>query len=597
MTDDAGDPRTFAYEDQLPPVPLPTLQASGRRFLDWCAPLLTAEELAGTEAAVEAFLRSDSPAHRLQAALERYDAEAGVESWLDAFWRDRYLGRRDRIALNANYFFLFEDSPLGQVDRAAALVSATLDYQHLIETQRLPPVVHKGQPQSMEQNKYLFSATRIPGIPQDTARTPYSANQPGPTTARHIVVAVRGTMFRLDVIAPDGRPHTISTLAAGLRAVLEAGATPAPSETSVGQLTTKARAEWATSRHALLACDPSNAEQLDLVETALFCLCLDDADPTSPRQACDQLLHGDGGNRWYDKSFSLIVFADGTAGLNGEHCQLDGTTIIKLIDAILDAPEPPQSDSSSPAPTPERIRFVLDDALRADIGDAAEAFTAHAATTVTRTVSIPHFTSTRAKQLQMSPDAFAQLAFQLAQHRARGRLGATYESIATGQFRHGRTEAMRVVTPEIVHFVTAMGDPKAAAQTRLAALRNAATKHVERAKQCQAGQAPEQHLWELQLLQRRTGGGSPLALYESPGWLRMRQDYLSTSAVPSPHVHFWGFGSTGATCIGIGYALLPDRFDLFLSAPRAIEQQLSSFAAELPRAVDDLRDLLAADIS
>ncbi len=77
----------------------------------------------------------------------------------------------------------------------------------------------------------------------------------------------------------------------------------------------------------------------------------------------------------------------------------------------------------------------------------------------------------------------------------------------------------------------------------------------------------------------------------------MRQDYLSTSAVPSPHVRFWGFGSTGTTCIGIGYAILPDRFDLFLSAPRALAEQLSAFAEELPRAVDELRDLLAAEIS
>lgn len=596
MTDDAAAVRTFAYEDQLPRVPLPSLQASGQRFLDWCAPLLTAEELARTEAAVETFLQSGSPAYGLHAALERYDAEEGVDSWLDAFWRDRYLGRRDRIALNANYFFLFEDSPLGQVDRAATLVAATLDYQQLIDTQRLPPVVHKGQPQSMEQNKYLFSATRIPGIPQDTARTPYSADQAGPTAARHIVVLVRGSMFRMDVIAPSGRPYPIDTLAAGLRTVLQAGATAAPPQTSVGHLTTKARADWATSRHALLACHPGNAEQLDLAETALFCLCLDDTAPTGPRQACDQLLHGDGGNRWYDKSFSLIVFADGTAGLNGEHCRLDGTTIIKLIDGILEAPEQPRSDSSSPVPAAERIEFVLDDALRTDITDAASVFAAHAAATVTRTVSIPHFTSTRAKQLQVSPDAFAQLAFQLAHQRARGRLGATYESIATGQFRHGRTEAMRVVTAEIVHFVSAMGDPSADAQTRRVALRAAAAKHVERAKQCQSGQAPEQHLWELQLLQQRTGGGIPLALYESPGWVRMRQDYLSTSAVPSPHVRFWGFGSTGATCIGIGYALLPDRFDLFLSAPRDLAAQLSGFAEELPRAVDELQDLLAADV-
>lgn len=589
----ADHQRTFAQDDHLPRVPLPSLRQSCRRFLRWCAPLLSAEDLTKTEDAVESFLRPDSPTHALQAALERYDAEEGVHSWLDAFWQDRYLGRRDRIALNANYFFLFEDSPLGQIERAATLTAAAVAYKQLIDTQALPPVVQRGQTLSMEQNRYLFSATRIPGVPRDSARTPYSAECPGPSPARHVVVFFRGTMFRLDVIAPDGRPYGTGALAAGLRAVLTADA--APSDTSVGHLTTKARAEWAASRQTLLDIHPGNAAQLDAVETALFCLCLEDTTPGNPQRACDALLRGEDGNRWYDKSFSLIVFPDGTAGLNGEHCQLDGTTIIGFIDAILGAPDQPEVDPTASPPAPRRIEFLLDDALRADIRDAAEGFAAHAADTATTTVSIANFTSTEAKQLHVSPDAFAQLAFQLAQHRARGHLGATYESIATRQFRHGRTEAMRVVTPEIVRFVTVMADPAAGHPTRRAAFRAAADQHVERAKQCQAGHAPEQHLWELQLLQQRLGGGPPLALYESPGWLTMRQDYLSTSAVPSPHVRFWGFGSTGATCIGVGYALLPDRFDLFLSAPRAIAEQLSAFAEALPRAVLELHDLLAAE--
>jgi len=41
--------------------------------------------------------------------------------------------------------------------------------------------------------------------------------------------------------------------------------------------------------------------------------------------------------------------------------------------------------------------------------------------------------------------------------------------------------------------------------------------------------------------------------------------------------------------------LLPDRFDLFLSAPRAISEQLSAFAEALPSAVRELHDLLAAE--
>jgi carnitine O-acetyltransferase len=609
---------TFGNEDRLPLVPLPTLEESCARFLEWCAPLLTPDGLAATETAVASFLRPDSPARTLQAALEQYDASDGVQSWLDTFWPYRYLGRRDRIALNANFFLLFEDSGQGQVYRAAGLVAAALDYKHLIDEQRLAPAVQRGRALSMEQNKYLFSATRIPGPVQDSSRTPYSNDWPGPSRERHIVVITGGTLFRLDVIAPNGHPHTVDEIADGLRAILADGAPRAAPGTSVGHLTTKARAQWAASRQALLDCHPGNADLLDTVETALFCLCLDDTIPKDTQDAADQLLHGDSGNRWFDKALSLIVFPDGTAGLNGEHCNLDGTTVVGFIDAVLDSAaaeysrrseagsqrtdsqrtEPPRTEPQG-TPVCVPLDFVLDDDLRADVSAAAAAFAQYAADTASATLTIESCTSERTKQLGMSPDAFAQLAFQLAHQRAKGHLGATYESIATLHYRHGRTEAMRVVTPEVVRFVAAMDDPDADAQTRRAAFRAAADKHVQRMKQCQAGHAPEQHLWELQLIQQRRGAElgvtEPLALYESPGWLTMREDYLSTSAVASAHSRFFGFGSTSQKCIGIGYALRPDRFDVYLSTPRVVSDQMSVFVDKLSEVVRELEDLLASE--
>ncbi|MGH3995581.1 MAG: choline/carnitine O-acyltransferase, partial [Pseudonocardiaceae bacterium] len=47
--------RTFGNEELLPRVPLPDLEGSCERFLAWCAPLLTPEQLADTEAAVAEF--------------------------------------------------------------------------------------------------------------------------------------------------------------------------------------------------------------------------------------------------------------------------------------------------------------------------------------------------------------------------------------------------------------------------------------------------------------------------------------------------------------------------------------------------------------
>lgn len=595
--------RTFGNEDRLPRVPLPTLEDSCERFISWCAPLLTADELAATEDAVAAFRRPDSPARKLHTALEKYDLGEGVRSWLDTFWQSRYLGRRDRIALNANFFFLFKESDLRQVERAAELIATAVSYKLLLDEELVPPDFQRGQAQSMEQYKYLFATTRIPGAVQDTVRAPYTEEWPGPSRARHIVVFFRGNMFRMDVLGPEGRPHTLEELQAGLRVIVDTGATWAEPEVSIGHLTTKARAEWAASRQALLDYHPANAEALDVVETALFCLCLEDFTPKDLHEACDQLLHGNSGNRWFDKAVSLIVLEDGTAGINVEHCSLDGNTILKFIDSMLGEPAEQQSVRSGARsqglPAVKAIEFVLNDDLRADVRAAGDAFAGYAANNASSVVSTKDFGANRVKQLKISPDAFVQLAYQLAHKRTRGRVGATYESIATRKYQNGRTEAMRVVTPEVLRFVTAMDDPNADAATRREAFRTAASKHVARAKECQAGQAPEQYLWELQLIQRRQGealgAAEPLALYDSPGWLKMRHDYLSTSSAPSVNVRFIGFGSTSNQCIGVAYVLLPERFNVYLSAPVSVAGEMSLFAGKLTEAIQELQDLLSSE--
>ncbi|HET6856009.1 MAG TPA: choline/carnitine O-acyltransferase [Streptomyces sp.] len=582
-------------------MPLPALDASCERFLAWCAPLLTAEERAQTEAEVTAFLRPGGAGRALHAALEEYDATPGVHSWLDTFWPYRYLGRRDRIALNANFFFLFQDTGRPQVERAAGLIAGAVDYKRQLDGELIAPVVQRGRPQSMVQNKFLFSATRIPGAELDTVRSPYSAEWPGPSTARHIVVFYRGGMFRLDVLGPDGVPHSLEDLRAGLDAVMKAGAEPPAADTSVGHLTTMARAQWAATRDTLRARDPRNAQALDDIETALFCVCLEDFAPEDTQDTCDQLLYGDRGNRWFDKAVSLIVFADGRAGINVEHCELDGTTILSFVDALLTTSPEDHAEQSGArtqgAPTPRPIAFDLDDALRAQIRSAAEEFAAYGEATATATVSFEDFGANAVKALGVSPDAFVQLAYQLAHQRAKGHLGATYESIATRQYRNGRTEAMRVVTPEAQRFVTAMEDPTTDRETRRTAFRAAAEQHVTRAKECQVGQAPEQHLWELELIQRRRGTdlGVPEqpALYRTPGWLKMRDDYLSTSSAPSANIQYFGFGATSTKCIGIAYVLLPDRFNLYLSTPKPVSPQMHTFAARLREAVAELRELLA----
>ncbi len=583
-------------------MPLPNLESSCERFLAWCAPLLSPDELTETQEAVETFLRPESPAHKLQADLERFNASETTHSWLDTFWDYRYLGRRDRIALSANYFFLFKGSGLGQVRRAAELASAAVGYKLRLNAQSVPPTVRRGHMLSMEQTSYLFSTTRVPGDVQDTVRLAPSEDGSDRPPERHVTVFFRGIMFRLDVLDSSGRPYSCDELDAGLRAVAATAEARAEPGTSVGHLTTMSRAEWAEARQELRELHPRNAELLDWIETALFCICLDDFNPEGTLQKCEHLLHGDSGNRWFDKSISFVVFADGTSGISVEHSRLDGTTVADFVDSLLDEPadEHARRIETEPMRIPAfaPINFVLNSAMQAEVQRAARSFRKFASTSTSSVLSLD-VGSDVAKHLQISPDGFIQIAFHLAHHRVRKCIGTTYESISTRHYHHGRSEAMRTVTPESIRFEVAMDGHQSSETVRRTALRDAVHSHVQRARECQAGRAPEQHLWELQRIHQREYEDrtrpAPLALFESPGWLKMRDDYLSTSSVSCRNIEYFGFGPTNARCIGVAYLLLSDRLNVHLSAPRPVRDEMIRFAFELQVAVDQLQALLAPE--
>jgi carnitine O-acetyltransferase len=574
---------TFDYDEQLPRLPIPTLEETCELFLERCSPLLSDEELTATAATVAQFLALDSPARIWQGEIEQFDRTPGVHSWLDAFWASRHLGYRDSIAFNANSFFLFTDSEHGQLERAAELIACTAAYKLELDAEMVSPVMLRGRPMSMHQNRYLFSTTRIPGIECDAVRSA----EPGTSTARHIVVHFRRYAFRMDILAADGTPYPIEDLIAGLDEIR--GADPA-GDPSPGALTTQPRAAWATTRQALME-DPGNVAALETIETALFCVALEDFAPQDEISACSQLLHGDGGNRWYDKALTFIVFADGRAGVNIEESGLDGTTVASFCDAALANVTAISADKPGRAPTISPIEFRLNGDLQQDIRQASADFDKQAGETATEVVTFDTFGSDTAKSFTISPDALVQVAYQLAHQRSRGMLGSTYESVAVRHYRHGRTEALRAVTPEVVRCVTLMNDSTATATARAEALRAAAGAHVAHIRDCQAGRAPERHLADLQRIQRNHGD-KPLAIFESPGWRILRDDYLSTSAVSSVNVRFFGFGPATAQCISMGYIVLPGGLNIYLSASKGIEQQMRKFAHAISVAIPELCDLL-----
>lgn len=110
-----------------------------------------------------------------------------------------------------------------------------------------------------------------------------------------------------------------------LEEILQSKSEPLPGEELLASLTAGDRTKWAQVRKSLFS-RGINRVSLHTIETAAFVLALDDeAYETDIRNGGHlddfgkALCHGNGHNRWFDKSFTICVGTNGRVGFNAEH--------------------------------------------------------------------------------------------------------------------------------------------------------------------------------------------------------------------------------------------------------------------------------------
>ncbi|KAG8925049.1 hypothetical protein FRC02_009961, partial [Tulasnella sp. 418] len=316
--------KTFKHQDGLPKLPIPTLEETCSRYLRALEGLQDPVEHENTKRAVEEFLKGDGP--RIQEKLKAYAADKA--SYIEEFWYESYLNHSDPVVLALNPFFVLEDDPTPsrgtQLPRAASLIVSSLGFIHDLRTEQLEPDSFRGVPLDMHQYGQLFGTARIP--------TKRGCRMAVNHDSRHIVVLRRGQFYYFDVLDSKNRPVlTEREILQNLEAVVKDGDKTDFHEFAkgaVGVLSTENRKTWSHLRDSLDS-NKNNRSCLQIVDDALFIVCLDVASPANESELCAQFLCGtyklsDGvqvgtcTNRWYDK-LQIIVCGNGAAGINFEH--------------------------------------------------------------------------------------------------------------------------------------------------------------------------------------------------------------------------------------------------------------------------------------
>ncbi|KIY72039.1 acyltransferase ChoActase/COT/CPT [Cylindrobasidium torrendii FP15055 ss-10] len=535
--------KTFASQEKLPKLPVPPLEDTCKRYLRALEALQDPEEHKATQAAVRDFLEDEEQGPRIQKKLEEWALEKA--SYIEDFWYESYLQSTDPVVLALNPFFVLENDPSPdrgtQLPRAASLIVSSLGFIHDLRKGVLEPDTVRGTPLDMDQYHRLFGSARIP--------TAKGCQMQVHDQSRHLVVLRRGQFYWFDVLDDDDLPIlTERDIIRNLRSIIDdADKTPRNevARGSIGVLSTENRKVWSSLRTKLSTGSRTNKTCLDIVDAALFIVCLDDVVPEDTASLCTNFLCGtyklEGGvqvgtvtNRWYDK-LQIIVCADGAAGINFEHTGVDGHTVLRFAADIFTeglmllarsinptaptlfhaklsphAPsyKPPRNSQMPPTPPAEKLEFdvapkklewKLDAGLRVDVRYAETRISDLICQNDCQALEWRGYGKDFITRHGFSPDAFVQMAFQAAYFGLYGRIECTYEPAMTKAFLHGRTEAIRTVQPESVAFTRAFFS-EASASDKIAALHKACSRHVKLTRECGQGLGQDRHLYALYCL-------------------------------------------------------------------------------------------------
>jgi carnitine O-acetyltransferase len=344
---------TFFAQGDLPRLPIPTLNETLDKLPKVLYALQDAQQREETKRIIQDFRTGDGP--KLQELLNQYEAQGRADgtlgSYVEEFWNDSYLAPDESVVLNLNPYFVLEEGPDPKISknpilRAASLCYASVKLASLLRSEDLEPDIFKGQPLCMDQFRALFGACRIPEKGMSDAVSVYPDSS-------HVCVLTRSQFYYFQVLWPDG---TVAVDEADIADILHSihkhskhTALETAGKDCLGVLTSLPRQDWATARQDLIASSKRNDECLQIVDSALFILVLDDYVPQDVHETASNMLHGtyklkkgsDGVdyqigtscNRWYDK-LQIIVCGDGSAGINFEHSAIDGHTALRFVSDI-----------------------------------------------------------------------------------------------------------------------------------------------------------------------------------------------------------------------------------------------------------------------
>lgn len=610
---------TMHFQLSLPRLPIPKLEDTCRRYLNAQRPLLSKEQLEKTAIYVNEFLIKDGI--KLHKELIEKDAKNCNTSYISEPWFDMYLRDRKPLPINYNPFLVLEPDLNSeqniQLVKATNLIISSLRFMKSLKENILQPEIFylksetahnnifhiitrflpsefrwygaylfKAFPLDMSQYHNLFNTTRLPKSVKDEI---YEN-----TIGRHIIVMRKGHFYSFDVIDKNGYIYQPNVIANCLKSILED--TLLSNESPIGILTTSERDFWAKTRTYLSQI--GNQEILQKIDSAIFVMILDDVCVgTDYNELIRIYLHADGTNRWFDKSFSLIVTQDGYAGINFEHSWGDGVAILRFLKNVkYDITKQPKFCADDikylQKGEVEKLNFIVDSKIQNIVHTQKRKFEKWIENLSVDHIIFNDFGKNECKRFGLSSDAIMQLAFQLAIYYQKNCVVPTYESCSTAAFKHGRTETLRSCTMETKRACEAIArkNNNLSMSELKNLIINCSKVHSELSKEAAMGQGFDRHLFALKKIWEYSNSLKP-AIFEDSAYNNINNNILSTSTLSDPIIYAGGFGPVIKNGYGIGYMIQDKKLGTIVTSYKS-NSNASEYVKCLEKAFKNIHSIM-----
>uniref|UniRef100_F6Z7S5 Choline O-acetyltransferase n=1 Tax=Ornithorhynchus anatinus TaxID=9258 RepID=F6Z7S5_ORNAN len=317
------------------------------------------------------------------------------------------------------------------------------------------------------------------------------------------------------------------------------------------------------------------------------CICLVCLDTPAGEELTDanmamQLLHGggygkNGANRWYDKPMQFVVGRDGVCGTVCEHSPFDGIVLVQCTEHLLkhmkeSSKKLVRADSVSELPAPRRLRWKCSPEIQGHLASSAEKLQRIVKNLDFVVYKFENYGKEFIKKQKTSPDAYIQVALQLAFYRRHRRLVPTYESASIRRFEEGRVDNIRSATPEAMAFVKVMIDEKSSVTAI-------------------TGMAIDNHLLGLREAAREFCKELP-EMFTDEMYLTSNRFILSTSQVPTTMDMFCCYGPVVPDGYGACYNPQPEHILFCISSFHDCKETSSGrFAKAVEESLVEMGDL------